>query len=130
MSGFTGACRFCGQIADPGPNEIFESQREADDWATLNCTCNAAKAFAAIEKQKIAGRNNVDSLFGESSDGFSACDPVTVDFLKKAVDLVADEMIGTVTVVVAGDGKAKISLTGKKNIRVSRSQGRSVTLEG
>jgi len=127
---YTGACLFCGQVYDTDVE--FNSQEEADQNATMMCTCSSAKLMQKLEASRSAAYQNIDQLFDQGCEkvcGLPACSETVIVFLKQAVDLVSHSHIDGISVNLGSDGRAKISVTGKGNIKVSRSQSVTATLE-
>lgn len=107
MEKLIGACLFCGQTSG-APGE-YKSQREADEAATMLCTCDGAKKERAAE----AGRNRLRAMF--------ACEPEDISILLvKILNAVAAGEIEAATVKIDGNTKCKISCNSKGDIDVQR----------
>lgn len=60
----TAACRFCGQVAQlEGYGKLTEPQ--AEEEATMLCSCKAAKEYQKEKQRKEKALNNIQTLFGE-----------------------------------------------------------------
>lgn len=107
MKQLIGACRFCGQTSGV-PGE-YATQKEADEAATMLCTCDGAKKERAAE----TGRNRLRAMF--------ACEPEDISILLvKILNAVASGDIEAATVKIDGNTKCKISCNSKGDIDVQR----------
>lgn len=125
----TGICRYCGQVVEVGPHML---QKDADKTATEVCSCPEAKIERNVTEQIEEARDRVERLFGDSSEelGFKPiADKAPVSMLDDMVALIARRLISSATVQIRGQCKAKIGLTSKGKIKVSRSETRSYDLE-
>lgn len=120
---YIGACKYCGQICSMVTQE-FESQEEADDYATAMCNCDRAAAERAIRESILAARGNAAALFGEGC-GDLGFDPVSADALavvNQAIAAVGTFAVKDVSVTLPTGDKGKVSRS-KDAIRVTRSRG-------
>ena len=125
----TGICRYCGQVIEVGPHML---RKDADKTATDVCSCPEAKIERNVTEQIEEARDRVERLFGDSSEelGFKPiADKAPVSMLDDMVALIARRLISSATVQIRGQCKAKIGLTSKGKIKVSRSETRSYDLE-
>ena len=125
----TGICLYCGQLIEVGPHML---QKDANKTATDVCSCPEAKTERTVIEQIEDARDRVERLFGDSSEelGFKPiADNAPVSMLNDIVALIARRLISSATVQIRGQCKAKIGLTSKGKIKVSRSETRSYDLE-
>lgn len=125
----TGICLYCGQLIEVGPHML---QKDANKTATDVCSCPEAKTERTVTEQIEDARDRVERLFGDSSEelGFKPiADNAPVSMLNDIVALIARRLISSATVQIRGQCKAKIGLTSKGKIKVSRSETRSYDLE-
>jgi len=124
-----GACRYCGQMQEVGPHP---SQAAADDTASDVCNCPTARIERRITEQAEDARDRVRRLFGEECAelGFKPIEATgPVDLLGQVVELIARGLISSANINIRGQCKAKLCLTTKGKIKVSRSETRSYDLE-
>lgn len=124
-----GVCGFCGQYIEVDPHP---SQVEADKTASEVCSCFEAKRMRRINEQIEDAQEKIARLFGEEAEslGFK---PINgrgpIELLEQIVGLIAHGEITSAAVNIRGQCKAKLSLTSKEKIKVSRSETRSYNLE-
>lgn len=108
-----GACKFCGQQRMiTSKNDMTPEQLEY--VVTLECECDEAMAFKAIESKKNYAASNIKVLF--SKDGMTV-----MNLLLDHVDALARQTIKKVTIVTA-DG-VRGTLTAKEStIKVDRTE--------
>lgn len=126
----TGVCRHCGQTIDLGA--MYATQEEADAAAEELCECPAATVARRKRAQVEAAKEKVRQLFGDGADelGFrSLAGDGAVDLLERTVELIALGPISSATFNVRGQCKAKLTVSTKGKIKVSRSEVSSCALE-
>ncbi len=128
MKEFTGACRYCGQVAAPGR---FASQEAADDYATDHCDCTQAKYEANVRKCINEAEANVDALFGEDCKefGFEPMPEDIIEELKRIVRLIAQMKIASTRMQLSRGGSAGVTVNAKGKIKVTRSKSVGYSLE-
>lgn len=144
----TGICRFCGQINDVGfTRELFgESERlryaEADYLATRTCKCAEGRRFCDQEQARelaeerraatlAAADNVIDELFGETAKKQGAV-PMHEDVrhhIREASEMVYDCLLQKAQVTDRNGITAKIHLSSKGNLKISRHESMNVTQE-
>ena len=123
---FLGSCKFCGQIS-AGTVDGAETQAEADEIATEDCSCYDAKEYVRLKKQKTRAKILVNEIFGTDSKEWEAtAEKELIAFLHKAVDLVADNRLKSVQATIPGAGSARISMNNKNGIVVERRKTKSL----
>ena len=124
-----GACRYCGQMQEVGPHP---SQVAADETASEVCNCPTARIERRITEQTEDARDRVQRLFGEECAelGFKPIEATgPVQLLGEVVEQIARGLISSASINIRGQCKAKLCLTTKGKIKVSRSETRSYDLE-
>ena len=123
---FLGSCKFCGQIS-AGTVDGAETQAEADETATEDCRCYEAQEYVRLKKQKVRAKSLVNQIFGNDSEGFeSTAEKELITFLHKAVDLVADQRLKSISATIPNVGLAKIFMNSKDGIVVERRKTKSL----
>lgn len=125
-------CPYCGQMVVS--DMVFLSEADAEQYAAMHCSCDEAQAYQKATQKKDAGMLNVDILFGPQAEqyGFGATNVDIINLLKTAVDKCVAGTISEVVIKFKNPeaGSGKVSVTGKGDIKVTRSRGKAVTLEG
>ena len=124
----TGACRYCGQLQEVGPHP---TQAAADETASEVCSCPGAKRERRVREQTEDAQEKITRIFGEEAEslGFRAAPEESVALLNLTVGLIARGFISSASLNLLGLCKAKLSITSKGKIKVSRSETRSFDLE-
>lgn len=124
----TGACRYCGQLQEVGPHP---TQAAADETASEVCSCAGAKRERRVREQTEDAQEKISRIFGEEAEslGFRAAPEETVGLLNLTVGLIARGFISSANMNLLGLCRAKLSVTSKGKIKVSRSETRSFDLE-
>lgn len=124
----TGACRYCGQLQEVGPHP---TQAAADETASEVCSCPGAKRERRVREQTEDAQEKISRIFGEEAEslGFRAAPEETVGLLNLTVGLIARGFISSANMNLLGLCRAKLSVTSKGKIKVSRSETRSFDLE-
>ena len=124
-----GACPYCGQLV--ALEREAESEEEATRLAAETCSCVGARRGQETVQRIETAHERIHQLFGEEATeyGFkpiSAVEPI--DLLKDIAVLVARGVISSAAMSISGQCRAKIGLTSKGEIRVERSEARSLQL--
>ena len=129
MEKIKGVCKYCGQLALVEGE--FETQEQADRWATMNCDCASATFERQVRENIVNAKARVETLFGSDCEelGFEPVDYETLTFLLNVINEIGSGKIISSSVTLARGGSFKASVTAKGKIKVSRSVGRSYTLE-
>ena len=106
-----GSCKYCGQII----NVEAETQTEADEKATMECGCGAAKLAQKRNRNISEAKELILSLFPDADEDA----PVIVS-LHRMVDEIGSGRYSGVSVQLDGCTTCKISRTVKGNIKVTR----------
>lgn len=125
-----GVCKHCGQMIELGGG--YATQEDADAAAEELCDCPTASIARRKRAQVEAAKGKVRQLFGEGAEelGFRPlAGEGAVDLLERAVELIALGPISSATFNVRGQCKAKLTVSTKGKIKVSRSEVNSCDLE-
>ncbi len=117
-----GACRFCGQVKTIHPLNPNMTEEEADAIATEDCDCKSAQAYKDKENKRKRAKAAVEMKFGPGESGERWVSEDTLCFLKAAVDLVLEEHVESVQVKISPTVTAKISMTGKGNVKIEKTK--------
>lgn len=125
-----GACRYCGQI---NSEEEYETQEEADEYATLHCDCGQAK----LKRQEVEETNRkreeregvicvaharIRELFGEEIEkrGLTSVEEELQSLMWQIAVMVYDEKVKSMTLAITPNTKAKISKTASGKLLITR----------
>lgn len=123
-----GTCRFCGQAVAVKP----EPGETPDEAALRACDCPEAKRYRLRMERVERSREMVDEMFGPGCEEEYETKPVpeeTLQLLKAAAVLAIDGKLTKTTVQVGGICKAEIGTGGKGEIKVKRTEGRTISTE-
>lgn len=95
------------------------------------CSCPGAKRERRVREQTEDAQEKISRIFGEEAEslGFRAAPEETVGLLNLTVGLIARGFISSANMNLLGLCRAKLSVTSKGKIKVSRSETRSFDLE-
>lgn len=112
---YTGACRFCGQMAEL--ETIFPwTEDECNDAATEKCDCDSAVVWTRRRKNKQKAIERIEEKFSdETKETF--LDAEIRNYLKMAAEQVAEERVDKAVVNVRRI-KVTISETKKGGIKI------------
>ena len=82
----TAPCRFCGQMVQIDSEEKL-TEPQAEEKATMSCTCEQAVEYQKEKQRKEKAMQNVAALFGEAAAPEKRCSEGIVNILKAAVVL-------------------------------------------
>ena len=142
----TGICRFCGQINDVEfTRELFGERFanvEADYLATRSCRCPEGRAFCdqeELREQKEERRATtlaaadvvIDELFGDKAKeaGELSMHADVRHHIRDAAEMVYDGYLQKAQVTDGQGITAKIGMSSKGRLKISRSESMSVTQE-
>lgn len=117
----TAPCRFCGQIVQIDTEEKL-TQAQAEEQATMSCTCQEAVEYQKEKQRKDKAMKNVSVLFGEDAAPEKRCGEGIVEILKAAVEEIYTGGLAKVTLNMRGGVKASISQNSKGEINVERTE--------
>lgn len=100
----TAPCRFCGQMVQIDSEEKL-TEPQAEEKATMSCTCEQAVEYQKEKQRKEKAMQNVAALFGEA-----------------AVEEIYTGGLAKVTLNLRGGVKASISQNSKGEINVERTE--------
>lgn len=122
MKTFEGICKFCGSMQPV----MAGSQEEANVLVSKSCTC----AGAEWEEKKEKLRQAIDDVAGEGCTiyGLRPMSEPVVELLQDAGTQVMNGKISKVNVGVDGVN-ITINLSSKGQVKVKRTEGRSVSTE-
>lgn len=101
----TAPCRFCGQMVQIDSEEKL-TQPQAEEQATMSCTCEQAVEYQKEKQRKEKAMQNVAALFGEAA----------------APEKIYTGGLAKVTLNLRGGVKASISQNSKGEINVERTE--------
>lgn len=78
----TAPCRFCGQMVQIDSEEKL-TQPQAEERATMSCTCEQAVEYQKEKQRKEKAMQNVAALFGEAAAPEKRCSEGIVNILKE-----------------------------------------------
>lgn len=117
----TAPCRFCGQMVQfKGDRDLTEPQ--AQEIATMNCSCYDAADYRKGKKRKENALKNVSKLFGEDAPPDKRAGADIVKLLMAAVEEIYTGELAKVTLNLRGGVKASVSQNSKGEINVERTE--------
>lgn len=117
---YFGSCRFCGQLS-AGTVEGAETEAEADEIATMDCSCNGACGYRKKKEQKERAKLNLRELFVKKNERWNSMENETlIRFLESAIDHVVENDINSISLSIPGIGSAKISMNAKAGVVIER----------
>lgn len=122
----TAACRFCGQITQlDGDCELTKPQ--AEEKATMSCTCPEAVEYQKEKKRKEKALKNVSVLFGEDAALEKRIGEGIVNILRAAVEEIYSGGLAKVTLNLRGALKHQFRRTVRERstLSVQRSKSRN-----
>ena len=117
----TAPCRFCGQMVQIDSEEKL-TEPQAEEKATMSCTCEQAVEYQKEKQRKEKAMQNVAALFGEAAAPEKRCSEGIVNILKAAVEEIYTGGLAKVTLNLRGGVKASISQNSKGEINVERTE--------
>lgn len=115
----TAPCRFCGQMVQLDTEEQL-TQPQAEEQATMSCTCPEAVEYQKEKQRKEKAMKNVSVLFGEDAAPEKRAGEGIVNILRAAVEEIYTGGLAKVTLNLRGGVKASISQNSKGEINVER----------
>lgn len=98
------------------------TQPQAEEQATMSCTCEQAVEYQKEKQRKEKAMQNVTALFGEAAAPEKRCSEGIVNILKAAVEEIYTGGLAKVTLNLRGGVKASISQNSKGEINVERTE--------
>lgn len=117
----TAACRFCGQMVQIDTEEKL-TQPQAEEQATMTCTCTEAVDYQKEKQRKEKAMKNVSALFGDDATPDKRAGEGIVNILRAAVEEIYTGGLAKVTLNMRGGVKASISQNSKGEINVERTE--------
>lgn len=117
----TAACRFCGQMIQID-SDCELTQPQAEEKATMSCTCPEAVEYQKEKQRKEKALKNVSVLFGEDAAPEKRIGEGIVNILRAAVEEIYSGGLAKVTLNLRGGVKASISQNSKGEINVERTE--------
>ena len=115
----TAPCRFCGQMVQfMGDDDLTDPQ--AQEIATMNCSCDKAVEYQKEKKRKENALKNVSKLFGEDAHPDKRAGEDIVNIMMAAVEEIYTGGLAKVTLNLRGGVKASVSQNAKGEINVER----------
>lgn len=97
----TAPCRFCGQMVQLDTEEKL-TQPQAEEKATMSCTCPEAVKYQKKKQRKEKAMKNVSVLFGEDAAPEKRAGEDIVDILRAAVEEIYTGGLAKVTLNLRG----------------------------
>lgn len=117
---YFGTCKFCGQLS-AGTVEGADTAEEADEIATMDCSCYGACGYRKKKEQKERAKLNLRELFVEKNERWNSMENESLlQLLYSAIDHVVDNDIHTISLSIPGVGSAKISMNAKSGVVIER----------
>lgn len=101
----TAPCRFCGQMVQIESEEKL-TEPQAEEKATMSCTCEQAVEYQKEKQRKEKAMQNVAALFGEAATPEKRCGEGIVKILKAAVEEIYTGGLAKVTLNLRGGGQS------------------------
>ena len=98
------------------------TEPQAEEKATMSCTCEQAVEYQKEKQRKEKAMQNVAALFGEAAAPEKRCSEGIVNILKAAVEEIYTGGLAKVTLNLRGGVKASISQNSKGEINVERTE--------
>lgn len=117
----TAPCRFCRQMVQLDTEEEL-TQPQAEEKATMLCTCAEAVEYQKEKQRKEKAMKNVSALFGGDAAPEKRVGEGIVKILWAAVEEIYTGDLAKVTLNIRGGVKASISQNGKGEINVERTE--------
>lgn len=99
----TAPCRFCGQMVQIESEEKL-TEPQAEEKATMSCTCEQAVEYQKEKQRKEKAIQNVAALFGEMAAAEKRCGEGIVKLLNAAVEEIYTGGLAKVTLNLQGGG--------------------------
>ena len=100
----TAPCRFCGQMVQIESEEKL-TEPQAEEKATMSCTCEQAVEYQKEKQRKEKAIQNVAALFGEMA-AEKRCGEGIVKLLNAAVEEIYTGGLAKVTLNLRGGGQS------------------------
>lgn len=97
----TAPCRFCGQMVQLDTEEQL-TQPQAEEQATMSCTCPEAVEYQKEKQRKEKAMKNVSVLFGEDAAPEKRAGEGIVNILRAAVEEIYTGGLAKVTLNLRG----------------------------
>ena len=101
----TAPCRFCGQMVQIESEEKL-TEPQAEEKATMSCTCEQAVEYQKEKQRKEKAIQNVAALFGEMAAAEKRCGEGSVKLLNAAVEEIYTGGLAKVTLNLRGGGQS------------------------
>nr|UWG84008.1 MAG: hypothetical protein [Bacteriophage sp.] len=98
------------------------TEPQAEEQATMSCTCEQAVEYQKEKQRKEKAIQNVAALFGEMAAAEKRCGEGIVKLLNAAVEEIYTGGLAKVTLNLRGGVKASISQNAKGEINVERTE--------
>ena len=98
------------------------TQPQAEEKATMSCTCPEAVEYQKEKQRKEKALKNVSVLFGEDAASEKRIGEGIVNILRAAVEEIYSGGLAKVTLNLRGGVKASISQNSKGEINVERTE--------
>lgn len=101
----TAPCRFCGQMVQIESEEKL-TEPQAEEKATMSCTCEQAVEYQKEKQRKEKAIQNVAALFGEMAAAEKRCGEGIVKLLNAAVEEIYTGGLAKVTLNLRWGGQS------------------------
>lgn len=106
----TAPCRFCGQMVQLDTEEKL-THPQAEEKATMSCTCPEAVEYQKEKQRKEKAMKNVSVLFGEDAAPEKRAGEGIVNILRAAVEEIYTGGLAKVTLNLRGGGGQSLYFT-------------------
>ena len=117
----TAPCRFCGQMVQIDSEEKL-TQPQAEEQATMSCTCEQAVEYQKEKQRKEKAMQNVAALFGEAAAPAMKSLRIGCQLYLYTIKEIYTGGLAKVTLNLRGGVKASISQNAKGEINVERTE--------
>ena len=125
--GVMAECPYCGQVI----SATLQDGETSTEAAIRLCDCNRARMHKRRMERLEQAKDTLQATFGEEAAekyGLKAVSEEVMDLLQTLARMLVDDKIVSVTVQCADSCKAKLAVGGKCEIKITRSEGWSISM--
>lgn len=125
--GIMAECPYCGQVI----SATLQDGETSTEAAIRLCDCVSARMHKRRMERLEQAKDTLQDTFGEEADekyGLKAVSEEVMDLLQTLTRMLVDDKIVSVTVQCADNCKAKLAVGGKGEIKITRSEGWSISM--
>ena len=122
-----GVCAYCGQVGRLN-DERFDTQEEADEYATEHCSCAAAQSEQRMNERIANAKEHARDIFGEGATEYGfrpVADNRIFSLLDQLIELVVRQQVNRASLIIRGECRATVSMKSKGEIEIGRSETRA-----